>query len=80
MSVDFSGTHDDQLFSRAQEAGERRLSFCNMIVMDGSSAAELEFPGEQESAPYCGCQVCDVREVLDAALPYLAEIGRRGLA
>lgn len=62
---------DGDLELRAQEAAELRISDLWAYEND-------ELDEEPDSAgPFCGCLTCEVREILDAAYPYLAELGRR---
>lgn len=60
------------LEKRAQRAAEQRFN----IAMDSVYAEDLDdIDGEAElSAPFCGCTTCVVREILDAAWPYLYEM------
>lgn len=60
----------------AQRAAEKRLEVANeWLWLD----EEGEFAGDHDGArvgpelagPYCGCDTCLVREVLDAAWPHL---------
>lgn len=56
----------------AQQAGERRYAFASeMLDLEPDSDEEAElfarFPGEELAAPFCGCDTCVVREILDAA-------------
>jgi hypothetical protein len=63
------------LEQQAQEAGERRLAYCNAILFEGEGEEmPEELAGEQAAAPYCGCDTCIVREVLDAAWKVLLAI------
>lgn len=57
------------LEQQAQEAGERRLAYCSAVLFGEENDEEMpeELAGEQIAAPYCGCDTCVVREVLDAA-------------
>lgn len=59
------------LEQQAQRAGERRIhdahATLDVDLDDGGQDVEL-------AGAYCGCLTCDVREVLDAAWPYLYRI------
>lgn len=65
-----------ELEVEAQRAAEFRLAAANEFLW---LEEEGEFAGIHEEAkamtdlagPYCGCDTCLVREVLDAAWPYL---------
>ena len=66
------------LLDLAQMAGEERLILAeDLAVYDeeyGHSDEEREptHPGYQILAdPFCGCHTCVVREVIDAAFPFL---------
>lgn len=48
----------------AQDAAERRLEIAREHLFDDGE-------GEGLSGPYCGCETCLVREILDAAWPHL---------
>jgi hypothetical protein len=67
----------------AQAAAERRLAYLTAMLyveeegVDGDVAdIEAEFPDERSAGPYCGCDTCIVREVLDAAWPHILELAR----
>jgi hypothetical protein len=73
-----------ELEVQAQKAAEFRLAAANEILwneefdgeLSGShdwqgDAADAVLPRENLAGPYCGCDTCLVREVLDAAWPYL---------
>lgn len=62
---------------KAQHAGEERLEACNSMLWHDEEGydADGDHPEWDEIAgPYCGCNTCIVREILDAAWPYLREI------
>lgn len=66
-------TEDDanrvlQLERAAQQAAERRVhdAQASLDVDLDDEALDVELAGA-----YCGCLTCDVREVLDAAWPFL---------
>ena len=61
---------------KAQEAAEARLAYRQAQLYEDEDPAELAEGDEGPSAPFCGCETCIVREVLDAAWPYLREIAR----
>lgn len=54
----------ERLSQNAQRAAEARLFDC----MDGLYDDEV---GDSAIGPFCGCYTCMVREVLDAAWPWL---------
>ncbi len=58
---------------RAQQAAEKRLSICWEVeeYADEDLPPELEAEAAAIAAPFCGCQTCEIREVLDAAYPHL---------
>jgi hypothetical protein len=51
----------------AQKAAEARLFDCMEGVFD-------EEMGESAIGPFCGCNTCIVREVIDAAWPWLYQL------
>ena len=55
---------DEQASVKVQAAAEERLREATAFMQD-------EGDGENLSAPFCGCDTCVVREVIDAALPTL---------
>lgn len=63
------------LESNAQRAAERRLAHCadELFTEDDDNAEGRDLVDDlcECSAPYCGCDTCTVREVIDAAYPYL---------
>lgn len=66
----------------AQQAAEARLdaAFLVMAVEEGMDddgevdRAEYEAAAAQLAGPFCGCNTCVVREVLDAAAPDMARL------
>jgi hypothetical protein len=64
----------------AQKAAEERLAYCNAQLYEDEieDGNELPAPGEGQEpcGPFCGCDTCIVREVLDAAWPHLLELAR----
>lgn len=58
----------------AQEAAERRLAFCNAQMYEEEVTLDPTLIGEQPAGPFCGCDTCVVREVLDAAWPHIYEL------
>lgn len=81
MNEDLSLLTAEQLEQHAQSAAERRLAYGGATIYgdDAEPTAEEEFPGEQLLGPFCGCDTCIVREVLDAGWPYVLELARREL-
>jgi hypothetical protein len=68
----------------AQAAAERRLAYCNAVMYadedDADADVDVEFPDEHAAGPYCGCDTCIVREVLDAAWPHMLALAREEVA
>lgn len=69
MSVD-----SDELETNIQRAAERRLAYCHASAFEEDIPEELQ--DEQPLAPFCGCDTCIVREVIDAAWPFVMELAR----
>jgi hypothetical protein len=68
----------DDAIGAAQRAGERRLAIGMAATYDEvESLGGLEPPGDVSElcGPFCGCDTCIVREVLDAAWPHLVKVG-----
>lgn len=66
-----------ELEQAAQRAAEIRLAAASdMLFHDEEGEPDgLDHPEWDEvSAPYCGCDTCIVREVIDAAWPYLKQL------
>lgn len=63
----------DQLAESASDAALLRLerAYHELMYED-----EYDGRGSPPLAPFCGCFTCMVREVLDAAYPYLREAAR----
>jgi hypothetical protein len=69
----------DEHIAAAQKAAERRLAVGMAQVWgeeDDVVALELEPPADpgELAGPFCGCDTCIVREVLDAAWPHMIDI------
>lgn len=64
----------------AQAAGEDRLAYCQSQLYEDENPDEPPAPaageGQEPCAPFCGCDTCIVREVLDAAWPFMLELAR----
>lgn len=61
-----------ELERRAQQIAEMRIAAAHASLDEDdefSPVAEVDLAG-----PYCGCTTCDVREILDAAWPYLQRL------
>jgi hypothetical protein len=61
----------------AQDAGAQRLNDANLVLAYEDNEPEISHQEYQTAAaelaaPYCGCTTCVVREVIDAAWPYLS--------
>lgn len=52
----------------AQAAAEAHLCACHEALSADEDGEDIESPA---SAPFCGCETCEVREVLFAAWPFL---------
>jgi hypothetical protein len=64
----------------AQRAAEERLAACNehfWAEESGEQPPEGPYPA---CGPYDACDTCIVREVLDAAWPYLLRLAREEVA
>lgn len=57
------------LGEQAQQAAEKHLDACWAALDAHEEGDEAEWP--DLAAPFCGCQTCEVREVLHVAWPYL---------
>lgn len=62
------------LAERAQIAAEDRIERA-LYELHGEEEA-YEGSGSETLAPFCGCMTCVIREVLDAAYPYVKEATR----
>jgi hypothetical protein len=71
--TDFARATDFE--AKAQQAAEARLAYCQAQLYE-DDLDDLPEPAEQPCGPFCGCDTCIVREVLDAAWPYLLELAR----
>jgi hypothetical protein len=71
-----------ELERKIQQAAEARLAYCGEVLFAEENDEEPGPPGEDQEpcAPYCGCDTCIVREVLDAAWPYMLELARLEVA
>lgn len=58
-----------ELEKRAQQLAEQRLEIAHSTLDTVDDALEGELAG-----PFCGCTTCEVREVLDAAWPFLQRL------
>ncbi len=63
---------------QAQAAAEKRLAYCNALEWDSDDMEGIEV--SEPCAPYCGCDTCVVREILDAAWPFLLQAAKEELA
>lgn len=59
------------LEKRAQQAAEERIELAYALLDDDP---ELEDAAADLAGPFCGCITCEVREILDAAWPYLQRL------
>ena len=57
-------TLSEELWEEAHTAAREHLEQCHAALMD-------ETEDDPSFAPFCGCTVCEVREVLYAAYPIL---------
>jgi hypothetical protein len=64
-----------------QRAAEERLAACNeRLWAEEEGDVDVEHDGPYPAvAPYCGCDTCVVREVLDAAWPIMLRAAREEL-
>ena len=58
----------------AQKAGERRLAIGAALIYE-EDLSEVEGDPSELAGPYCGCDTCVVREILDAGWPHLVAAG-----
>lgn len=72
------GRRDDiyLLEEAAQRDAEARLATLMALVYDDADFDDPRWDGLQQAGPFCGCDTCYVREVLDAAWPHLIEAAR----
>jgi len=56
----------------AQQAAELRLMTAVDMLMSDDSDWQPEW--DDLAGPFCGCDTCVVREVLDAAWPFLRQV------
>lgn len=66
----------DDLAQQAQRAAEARLRDVVDRFWAEEEGADDAWEGFEGSAPYCGCDTCLVREILDGAWPILLEAAR----
>jgi hypothetical protein len=65
----------DDLSMLAQRSAEERLHLAADLLFEENDGLADEHPAYAVLAgPYCGCDTCVVREVLDAAWPFLKQI------
>jgi hypothetical protein len=66
----------------AHKAAEDRLDLCQawLYFHENEDGYEEQEPAQPDpsSAPFCGCETCVVREVLDAAWPIIEAAIRSG--
>lgn len=62
-----------ELEQHAQRAAEERIELAHVSLEEIPDELEGEI-SETLAGPYCGCTTCDVREILDAAWPYLQRL------
>jgi hypothetical protein len=65
-----------ELEVHAQKAAEFRLAAANEFLWDEEEGEFADLHDEAKpspylAGPYCGCDTCIAREVIDAAWPYL---------
>lgn len=66
--------------AEAQRAAEEHLAACwEALDAEQEGNDEVEWP-EGQARPVCGCQTCEVREVLAAAYPHLLSLAREELS
>lgn len=62
----------EDLQHEAQQAAELRLMTAVDMLMSGDDEWQPEW--DDLAGPFCGCDTCVVREVLDAAWPFMRRI------
>lgn len=62
-------------YTDVQRACEQRLADADDVLW-AQECDEDPPEGVELAGPYCGCSTCLVREVLDAARPYFADLAR----
>lgn len=70
----------DELEYQMQRAAERRLTDANEHLWEDTDGEFAGLHTESTSVlagPYCGCDTCIVREVLDAAWPFMYRLARQ---
>jgi len=71
---------DKRLDALAERAGDAALMRLERAYHELMNEDEYDGPGSPTLAPFCGCMTCMVREILDAAYPYLKEATRLELS
>jgi len=64
---------DEDYGIKAQRAGELRLDACREWLDQEESGEAHPDDVDPSCGAFCGCLTCEVREVLEAAWPILAE-------
>lgn len=64
-----------ELERAAQTAAEERLAACQEVLFGDENGIGTDVESGA-SGPFCGCDTCVVREVLDAAWPHMLELAR----
>jgi len=67
---------EKRLDALADKAGVAALDRIERAYHELMNEDDYEGPGSPPCAPFCGCMTCMVREILDAAYPYLREAAR----
>lgn len=68
------------IHQEAHDAARERLRLAEMVMdaeFERAAAGDVDYDGLDVGAlagPYCGCEDCIIREVLDAARPYFAAL------
>lgn len=81
--IDLTRLDDEATWERkVQEACETRLEQCMTAYWhreeEGCGGECKDEPNDPSCAPFDGCDTCVVREILDAAWPFMAEASKKG--
>jgi len=82
--IDLTSQRPDPRWEEAmQRACEQRLEDCMVAYWhkeeEGCDGTCPDEPANPACAPFDGCDTCVVREILDAAWPFLSDAARKGL-
>lgn len=65
-----------RLEQAAQRGAEERIAALRELVYDDADFDDPRWNEVDQAGPFCGCDTCEVREILDAAWPHLLEAAR----